>query len=74
MRTVTTSGNLGYMAKTFVPAEIWFTTTSKGKRRAYFWCHLAFRALPYPLADAELAIASGAARETGKPDVVGGRR
>ena len=56
------------------PAEIWFTTTKTGKRRAWYYCTFAFRAMPYPLADAELAIATGAARETGKPMFVGGRR
>jgi hypothetical protein len=75
LRTVTTSGNLGDMAKTSTPTEIWFTTTKTGKRRAwYYGSYPAMRAFAYPLADAELAIATGAAREVSRPDFVGGRR
>lgn len=41
--------------------EIWFTTTRTGQRRAYFFSRLAFRALPMPVDEAELLIATGAA-------------
>jgi hypothetical protein len=43
--------------------EIWFTTTRTGTRRAYYWSYLAFRALPLPLTEAELLIATGNATQ-----------
>lgn len=54
------------------PAEIWFTTNPRtGRRRAYHYSTLAGRALPFPLAQAELAIATGASVECTKPAWVG---
>ena len=49
-----------YMTQT---KEIWFTTTRKGQRRAYYLSRMQFRAFPMPLAEAELLIATGAAVE-----------
>lgn len=43
--------------------EIWFTTTRKGQRRAFYYSLRQFRAFPMPLAEAELLIATGAAVE-----------
>ena len=58
-----------------IPAEIWFITSPKtGKRRAYYFSTRAGRAFAFPLADAELAIATGAATEVTRPEWVGGRR
>lgn len=51
--------------------EIWFTTTQKGTRRAWYWSYAMFRAFPMPLVDAELEIMSGQATETTKPEWVG---
>jgi len=58
------------MAST-APREIWFTVNAKGTRRAYYYSRLAGRALPLPKAEAELAIATGAATEITKPEWVG---
>lgn len=57
-----------------VPAEIWFSLTKTGKRRAYYYSTAVGRALPFPLADAEFAIATGASVECAKPMWVGGNR
>jgi hypothetical protein len=38
--------------------SIWFQNTKTGKRRAYYFSTLAGRAIPLPLADAELFIAT----------------
>ena len=43
--------------------EIWFTTTRKGQRRAFYYSLRQFRAFPMPLAEAELLIATGQAVE-----------
>ena len=49
-----------YMTQT---KEIWFTTTRKGQRRAFYYSFRQFRAFPMPLAEAELLIATGQAVE-----------
>lgn len=54
--------------------EIWFTVTTKGTKRAWYYSPLAGRTLPMPLAEAELAIATGQATEVTKPEWVGTRR
>lgn len=41
--------------------DIWFATTRKGTKRAYYWSYAAFRAMPMALATAELLIAQGQA-------------
>lgn len=41
--------------------EIWFTTSRKGAKRAYFFSYPLLRAMPMPLAKAELLIAQGQA-------------
>jgi len=51
--------------------EYWFTTTKRGTRRAWAYSYLAARAVPVPLADAELDIMTGQATETTKPEWVG---
>ena len=51
--------------------EIWFTTSAKGVRRAWRFSRAAFRAVPVPMAEAEMLIATGEAVETGKPSFVG---
>lgn len=50
--------------------EIWFIATKRG-RRAYYFSRFAGRALPLKLADAELAVATGAATEISKPEWIG---
>lgn len=50
--------------------EIWFIVTKRG-RRAFYYSRLAGRALPLKLADAELALATGAATEISKPEWIG---
>lgn len=40
-------------------AEIRFTTSTKGSRRAFRWDRMQQRFFPIPLADAELRIATG---------------
>jgi hypothetical protein len=56
---------------TKAPREIWFITTAKGARRAWYYSTLAGRALPMPKAEAELMLATGAAVEGPKPEWVG---
>lgn len=51
--------------------EIWFTTTKTGTRRAYYFSRLAMRALPLPLAKAELMIATGQSVQVSRPSWVG---
>ncbi|MCF3939918.1 hypothetical protein [Gordonia tangerina] len=51
--------------------EIWFTTTKSGRRMAWYFSHAAFRSFRIPLAEAELAIATGQATEVTKPEWVG---
>lgn len=53
-------------------AEFWVNTTRRGPR-AYYWSHLAFRALPIPYAVAEAMEATGQAVRTSKPEWVGRR-
>ena len=53
------------------PKEIWFTTTKKGQRQAWFFSNRAFRAFRLPLADAELFIATGQSTKCDKPEWVG---
>lgn len=50
--------------------EFWVTHTKRGPR-AYYWSHLAGRALPLPYADAELLEATGQAVRGDKPEWVG---
>jgi hypothetical protein len=56
---------------TKTPREIWFTTTKKGQRQAWFFSRHAFRAFRVPMAQAELELATGLATETTKPEWVG---
>lgn len=44
---------------TTAAVEILFSTTKSGKRRASYWSNRALRTFPMPLAEAELAIATG---------------
>ena len=53
------------------PREIWFTTTAKGSKRAWYYSRAAFRAMPVALKVAELEIATGVATECAKPSFVG---
>lgn len=39
--------------------EVFFQTTARGKRRAYYWDARQFRAFPMPLDKAELFVATG---------------
>lgn len=55
------------------PREIWFTTTRRGQRQAWFWGFAGGRAFRMPLAEAELLIAEGKATECSKPEWVGRR-
>jgi hypothetical protein len=52
--------------------EFWTVTTKRGPR-AYFWSHLATRAIPVPYAVAELREATGQAVRVDKPEWVGRR-
>jgi hypothetical protein len=40
---------------------IWFATTKRGQKTAYYWSFLAMRAIRVPLADAEIWAATDAA-------------
>jgi len=40
---------------------IWFQTTRRGQRTAWYWSFAAFRAIRLPLADAELMAATDTA-------------
>lgn len=53
----TTTKTPGYSTR----LEIWFKMDKRGKRRAYYFSSMQFRAFPLPLADAELFIATGQA-------------
>lgn len=53
--------------------EFWTITTKRGPR-AYYWSNLAFRALPLPIAEAELLEATGQAVRVEKPEFVGRSR
>ena len=53
--------------------EFWTVSTKRGPR-AYFYSTLAGRALPLPIAEAELLEATGQAVRTERPEWVGGRR
>ena len=55
----------------YEPTEVWFTTTKRGTRRAWYYSTFAGRAFPYPRIDAELLIATGAATEVERPMFVG---
>ncbi len=59
------------MARTTSPREVWFTTTKKGTRRAWYYGYAAGRALPLALAVADMEILTGAAVWTTKPEWVG---
>lgn len=54
------------------PREIWFKTTRKGTRTAWYYSYPAMRAIRMPLIDAELDIMTGQAVETTKPIFVRG--
>lgn len=41
--------------------EIWFKVDGNGRKTAWFWSRLAFRAFRLPLANAELFVAQGQA-------------
>ena len=51
--------------------EIWFTTTAKGNKRAWYYNRAAFRAMPVAMAVSELELATGAATICNKPEWVG---
>lgn len=51
--------------------EIWYTTTAKGSKRAWYYSRAAGRALPVAKALAELELATGAAVLSTKPEWVG---
>jgi len=51
--------------------ELWTTTTKTGQVRYWYFSNRAFRAFQMPRADAELAIVTGAAVLTSKPEWVG---
>lgn len=51
------------MAKTFIPSEIWFKNDKNNRKRAYYYSTRAGRAIPVPLADAELWIATNASTQ-----------
>lgn len=42
-------------------AEVRYVTTARGARRAFFWSNGAFRWVPLPVTEADLAVASGQA-------------
>lgn len=50
--------------------EFWTVPTKRGAR-AYHWSRLAHRALPLPIAVAEMLEATGQAQRVGKPEWVG---
>jgi len=54
---MTTTKTPGYSVR----LAIYFGTDKNGKRRAYRFSHMQFRAFPMSLADAELFIAQGQA-------------
>lgn len=43
--------------------DIWFSTDRRGRKLAHYWSYAAFRAIRFPLADAELFIAQDQATE-----------
>lgn len=53
--------------------EFWTVSTKRGPR-AYYWSNLAFRAIPFPYAVAELLEATEQATRIEKPEWVGRSR
>lgn len=53
--------------------EFWTVPTKRGAR-AYYYSFLARRALPLPIAEAEMLEATGQAVRTERPEWLGGRR
>lgn len=51
--------------------ELWITTTTRGQVRYWFFSTRAFRSFRMARAEAELALATGAAVLVSKPDWVG---
>lgn len=61
------------MRKNYIK-EIWFTTTTTGSRRAWYFNNSAFRACQLAIAEAEMLIATEQATQVTKPEFVGGWR
>lgn len=53
--------------------EFWTVQTKRGER-AYYYSTLAGRALPLPIAEAEMLEATGQAVRTERPEFLGRRR
>jgi hypothetical protein len=56
-----TDAAYGYYMNT--KTEIRYTTSRKGQRRAWYWSSQMFRWFPMPLAEAEMLVMTGAAKD-----------